>query len=134
MDGWIDGCIFCLFTSLVLLDGGGWMLCLFTSRLRLCRCGRCERLGLNWSNVQCVDICLFGLLVVVVCCFTSSCHHSSLTYHLKDRLPETHRQCCSNKVQQPLIHSATFALPLLIFLSFQILYVLYLEREANTCK
>ena len=59
--------MFCLFTSLVLLDGGGWMFCLFTSRLdrnlRLCRCGRCERLGLNWSNVQCVDICLFGLLV-----------------------------------------------------------------------
>jgi hypothetical protein len=67
LDGWIDGCIFCLFTSLVLLDVGGWMFCLFTSRLdrnlRLCRCGCCERLGLNWSNVQCVGICLFGLLV-----------------------------------------------------------------------
>ena len=95
------------------------MVCLFTSRLdrnlRLCHFGCCECLGLNWSNVQCVDICFFGLLVV--CCFTSSCHHSSLITHLIDRLPETHRQCCSNRVQHSLIHSAIFALPLLIFLA-----------------
>ena len=84
MDGWIDGSMVmvCLFTSLVLLDAGGWMFCLFTSRLdralRLCRCGRCERLGLNWSNVQCVDICLFGLLVG---CLLIHSHHHDFTHH-----------------------------------------------------
>ena len=75
---------------------------------------------------------LFVWLVSCGCLLFHIIMSSLITHLIEDRLSETHRQCCSNKVQQPLIHSAIFALPLLIFLARYSTYSS--SREGNKCK